>query len=65
MKTQNTKTQNMLNIHEVATMVDLSKATIYRLINNGKFPPPKKLSVRRVCWFREQIEDWLNTLSSN
>ena len=37
----------------------LSKATIYRLLERGEFPPRVKLSPRCVGWRAADVEAWL------
>ena len=37
----------------------LSKATIYRLLERGEFPPRVKLSPRCVGWRAVDVEAWL------
>ena len=43
----------------VLEITGLSKATIYRLINSGDFPPKVQLSPRCVGWRVADIEAWL------
>ncbi len=46
-------------IDGVTKLVQLSKPTIYKLMNQGRFPRPVKLSAQRVAWLREEIDDWI------
>ena len=43
----------------VLEITGLSKATIYRLINRGDFPPRVQLSPRCVGWRVKDIDEWL------
>ena len=43
----------------VLEITGLSKATIYRLINRGDFPPRVQLSPRCVGWRVGDIDAWL------
>jgi prophage regulatory protein len=52
----------ILRVEEVANYLSLSKATIYRLIKSGDFPPSIKLSTRRVGWKKETVDAWLDKL---
>lgn len=54
--------RTILNVREVSTYLNLSKPTIYRLMNEGKFPRPIQLSKNRVAWRSDEIEFWLETL---
>ena len=49
----------IIKINDVATMVALSKPSIYRLINEGKFPKQIKLSARSSGWLLSEVEQWL------
>ena len=53
----------LFNISDVCRITDLSKPTIYRLMNEGKFPRPLRLSPQRVAWRMADIENWLAQLS--
>lgn len=55
-------TTYVLSIHETAAKVGLSKPTIYRLMGEGKFPRPLKLSAHRVAWRVLDIDNWLANL---
>ena len=46
---------------DVAKRVGLSRATIYRMISRGEFPPPIQLSRRATGWRAEDIEEWLTS----
>ncbi len=48
------------NIARVLQETTLSKSTIYRLIQAGKFPAPTKISTRRVVWNESEIRVFLD-----
>ena len=52
----------VLNIAEVVDRIGLSRATIYRLVAEGKFPTPIKLSETRIGWRDTSINEWLQSL---
>ncbi|MGF7149409.1 prophage regulatory protein [Sphingomonas zeicaulis] len=56
--------QNMsmriLRMPEVRNKTGLSRATIYRKIESGDFPPQRRLSTRCVGWREADIDAWLN-----
>ena len=54
--------RTILNVREVSNYLNLSKPTIYRLMNEGKFPRPIQLSKNRVAWRSDEIEFWLESL---
>lgn len=41
--------------------VSLSRATIFRLEREGKFPARRKLSSRSVGWLRADVEKWIES----
>jgi prophage regulatory protein len=51
--------QAMIGLGDVRTATSLSKTTIYRLINEDKFPRPYQLTTRRVAWRVEDIVTWI------
>ena len=49
----------ILRVGEVVTEIGVSKSTLYRMVNSGRFPPPIKVGARAVGWRRDEIEAWL------
>lgn len=50
---------NLLTLPEVAIKTRLSRSTIYRLLDQGLFPKPRKFSARKIMWIQNDIEEWL------
>jgi predicted DNA-binding transcriptional regulator AlpA len=50
-----------LTIHEVSNVVQLSPATVRRLVRANKFPAPARFSPRRPRWLASQVEAWMQT----
>jgi prophage regulatory protein len=48
----------LLRIGAVIRTTGLGRSTIYRLITNGDFPAPVRLSARAVAWRRADVETW-------
>jgi prophage regulatory protein len=44
---------------EVEKRVGLSRATIYAMMADGRFPRPVRLGLRAVGWPEDVIEAWL------
>jgi prophage regulatory protein len=44
---------------EVINLTGLSKSTIYSYIQQGRFPAPIKLGVRRVGWLELEVMGWI------
>ena len=49
----------MLKLKDVAKICGISKATIYRRINAGKFPKPVPVSDQAMRWRWADIERWI------
>ena len=57
--------KQVMNLRDVLMALGISKSTLYRLIDAGKFPAPFKLGERINAWRVETIEVWLNEQSAN
>ena len=44
---------------DVQAMTGLSCAGIYKLMRQGRFPEPLKVTTRAVRWRRSELEAWL------
>ena len=49
----------ILNAKEVASMIKLSRVTIWRLENEGKFPPRIKISSKHIGWLEDEVTKWI------
>lgn len=49
-----------LKLDEVKCRVGLGKSMIYRLIAEGKFPPPYKISAFASRWSDREIGAWID-----
>lgn len=43
----------------IIEMTSMSKSTILRRVRDGGFPPPVRISARRIAWRRDDILAWL------
>lgn len=57
--TQPTQKQ-LLDVQDVRTVTGLSVTTIYKLVKNGAFPPPKKCG-RSTRWRLADIQAYINS----
>jgi len=48
--------KEILTAVEVARMCRFSRATLSRLVKEGRFPPPVDLGLKHGTWFRADIE---------
>lgn len=53
-------TERIHPIGEASKIVSLSRRTIYREMNEGRFPRPVQLSARRVGWRDTDLQAWLD-----
>ena len=49
----------IMRFPEVVAQTGLSRATLYRLMNECKFPRQVRLTSRSVGWYAKDIEKWL------
>ena len=57
-----TNAPKLLKAREVCEMLGISRATLYRMIRQGKFPRPVKLSADSSRWPSQEVEDYMATL---
>ena len=50
---------NVIRLNQVCKQTGLGKSTIYKLIKQGAFPPPIKLSERASAWVVAEVDAWL------
>lgn len=51
----------MLNMQDVIRLTGLSESSIKRMVTDGRFPPPIKLSPRRNGWLASAVIEWRDT----
>ncbi len=49
----------ILRLNAVLDRTGLSRATMYRKIENGTFPPQIKIAARCIGWRESAIKEWL------
>lgn len=52
-------TTRLYRLPAVISMTGYSRATIYRKMSDGSFPPCVKLGARAVAWHSTDIEEWI------
>ena len=57
------ESEYLLKFCEVSKKVSLSRATIYSLIRQGKFPAPFKPTPHCSRWTRSSVAQWIETLA--
>ena len=53
--------QRLLRRQEVEDLTGLSRASIYRLISEGEFPRPVRVSATGVRWRSGDISAWIKS----
>ena len=48
---------------DVESLTGLSRASIYRLMDDGEFPRPVRVGKRAVAWREADLELWANKLT--
>ena len=56
---------DLMKLAEVVKETRLSRASIYRLISNGKFPKQIHLSERATAWLRSEVMAWIKMIADN
>jgi prophage regulatory protein len=51
----------VLRLADVSQRVGLCRSSIWRLVKEGIFPSPRRLSQRAVGWVAEEVDQWLKT----
>lgn len=57
--------RRMLTIDQVLAAVPVSRATLFRMLGEGKFPPSHSISAGRVVWYEDEVIAWQNALPVN
>ncbi len=57
--------ERFLRMSEVKNRVAYSRATIYRLMSEGKFPRCINLGERAVAWRESEIVQWMESRIGN
>lgn len=60
MITENRTTRRALRTSKVLEKTGISRTHLYRLIQQGNFPHPSKLSERVSIWDEAAIDSWLD-----
>ena len=52
-------TQSLIRFSEVQRRTGYSKAWIYRLISEHRFPQPIKIGARAIAFVEGEIDEWI------
>jgi excisionase family DNA binding protein len=51
----------LIRLVEVTRRVGLSRSTVYKLLSEGRFPPPRRLGPRSVALVAGDIDAWIES----
>jgi prophage regulatory protein len=63
MSTEATPPRRALRIGKASEKTGFSESTIWRLVRQGQFPAPVRLSPGCTAWFEHEIDSWLDAKS--
>jgi prophage regulatory protein len=49
----------MLRLAEVSKRVGLARSSVWKMVKEGRFPVPRRLSQRAVGWLEVEIDAWV------
>ncbi|MCM7514642.1 AlpA family transcriptional regulator [Enterobacter hormaechei] len=52
--------RSFIRLSEVQRRTGYSKAWIYRLMSQGKFPTSVKIGTRAIAFVESEIDDWIS-----
>ena len=55
---RNKSMRRFYSMGEVEAITSLSRSTIYRKMVQGTFPPSVAISVGRIGWERQAVDEW-------
>lgn len=58
MNDHNQSPRKMLNLKQVLAIVPLSRSTIYREMEEGRFPKAREIAARRIAWYEDDVAAW-------
>ena len=56
-----TPLSRLIRIKEVLQLIGLSKTTLYKMIQEGKFPQSVAIYGSAVGWKQDEVADWINS----
>lgn len=53
----------LIRLSEVKRRTGFSRSTIYKWMNENRFPTPRRVGLRSVVWLEEDITRWIEGVS--
>lgn len=63
MTNEEDRVREMLSAREVLLMIPIDRASLFRLEDEGLFPPGHWVSRRKKLWFRDEVVKWQRDLA--
>ncbi|WP_143279188.1 AlpA family phage regulatory protein [Bradyrhizobium sp. C9] len=60
--TATTAPRKMLSMRQVLAIVPFSRRTLYREMDEGRFPKAREIAPRRVAWYEDDVTAWQGEL---
>jgi prophage regulatory protein len=51
----------LIRARDVCSRIRVSRSGLYRMIQLGTFPPPKRLGGRTIAWLESDVDDWIDS----
>lgn len=51
----------LMRLKEVTQVTGISRSSLYKYVNEGRFPAPVSLGARSVAWVDHEIQAWITT----
>jgi len=56
--------RDMLSLKQVLAKIPVSRTTIWRMSQEGKFPKARHLTQGRVAWYADEVAAWQKQLDA-
>jgi prophage regulatory protein len=54
--------RKMLSMGQVLAIVPFSRRTLYREMDEGRFPKAREIAPRRIAWYEDDVKAWQESL---
>lgn len=56
--------REIIRLPEVCNRTGLARSTVYKLVRQGVFPRPVKLTPKASGWYADEIDGWSESLAA-
>ena len=50
--------RKMLDLKQVLAIVPFSRSTLYREMDEGRFPKAREIAPQRIAWYEDEVKGW-------